>query len=287
MTPQAETARPTPEERVRALAERLQPYHLRYEAARDPRAVFAFVYYNVTVDLAERLAAPDHGFADPGWVADLGVAFGRRFLAAMDALDEHLAGRLAAGEVPRPWLDVHEAIRDGRSYVLEDLVFSMMAHISFDLPHAVLDLPAGGERLADYHRMNSVLADKMEFIQEQVAERYQRWLGKLDRLAGSFDEFLTNYGIRGARSVAYYNSQRLLEASSAEAARGSIERSTRAFIESVRRPSPPWLAFGIRVLRWIVPRRRRWPEPPPEPPEAAPPAASRWQEPSEPGEPRG
>lgn len=283
----AEVGRGTSIRRLEKLARELFPYHLRYERGRDARAVFAYVYYNITLDLAERVAAPAAGFLDPGFVAELAVAFGGRYRAAADAIDDALsegAGELddealerALDAVPRPWADVYLAQRGGRSYVLEDLLYSMMAHISYDLPLALGDVGARADHLADYHRMNAVLAERTEFIQDRVAERYQTTLAKLDRLAGSFDEFFTSYGIRGARSVAWYNAQRLLSPPAAADARASIERSTRSFIRAVRRPEPAWLRLLVRAARLLVPPRRRWPEPPepsPRPSRAPRPAAA-------------
>lgn len=264
--------------RVRRLAADLHPYHLRYERRRDERAVFAYVYYNITLDLADRLEDPKSGFDDPDWVADLALAFGGRFRAAMDALDTWLeanasphAAALASlySSVPTPWADVYRATTGGRSYVLEDLVYSMAAHISFDLPYAILEVDHGLERMGDYHRMNEVLANRTEFIQEAVAVRYQRWLKDLDWLAGSFDEFYSNYGIRGARSVAWYNAMRLASPSAAEAA-GSISRSTGLLIQAVRNPSEWWMRLAIRAVRLLLPRRRTWPPAPDEPPARSP-----------------
>lgn len=255
--------------RVRALAARLEPYHRKYEAARDTRAVFAYVYYNITVDLAEELEHERIAFLDPEWVASLAIAFGGRFVTAMDALDAWLAqhpdekptAEALYETVPRPWADVYLAIRGDQSYVFEDLAYSMMAHISFDLPNALLDVAHDVERLGDYHRMNEILASQTDHIQASVAKRYQHFLFVLDRLTGSFDEFLTNYGIRATRSVAYYNAFRLTAHSAQAAAAGSIARSAGLFIESVRHPEEWWLRLVIRVARLLIPRRRRWPKP--------------------------
>lgn len=76
-----------PARRVSAVADDLAGYHRRYEANRDARAVFAYAYFNLTLDLADRLAGADV-FDDPTWVADLAVAFASRYRHAMDALDE-------------------------------------------------------------------------------------------------------------------------------------------------------------------------------------------------------
>ena len=253
---------------VRELAEALRPYHLRYERARDARAVFAYAYYRMTQDLAEVLETASPVFDDPQWIATLARAFADRFIAAMNALDTWLDANPRAKPspqvlypvVPPPWADVYLAIREGQSYVLEDLVFSMMAHISYDLPHALLQAEFNPDRLADYHRMNDALAKNIDRMQDVVARRYQRLLSSLDRLGGAFDEFLTNYGIRGARAVAFYNALRLSRPSSKAAAEASVERSTRLFIRTIREPDEWWLRAPIRVIRILLPPRRRWPK---------------------------
>jgi hypothetical protein len=162
--------------------------------------------------------------------------------------------------IPRPWADVYLAIRGKQSYVFEDLVYSMTAHISFDLPHALLDVPFDRERLGDYHRMNDILAGQTDHIEESIAKRYQHFLLVLDKLTGSFDEVLTNYGIRAARSIAYYNALRLSANSAHDEATGSIARSTGAFIQSVRHPKEWWLRLLVQTARILIPRRRRWPK---------------------------
>ena len=269
MSPSLPKSREQAAAKVRGLALRLAPYHRKYEEARDTRAVFAFVYLNITLDLASQLENPQSTFGDPEWVAELAHAFGNRFALAMDALDEWLLRHPAEkptpeslyGSVPRPWADVYLAISGKQSYVFEDLVFSMMAHISYDLPHALLNVAHDPERLADYHRMNSTLATQTDLIQDTVADRYEHFLFFLDKLVGSFDEFLTNYGIRAARSVAYYNALRLSAATARAEATASIERSTHLFIQSVRAPEEWWLRLAIRIGRFLIPRRRRWPKP--------------------------
>jgi hypothetical protein len=254
---------------VRGLAGRLEPYHRKYEAARDTRAIFAYAYYNISLDLAEELEDQRRAFDDPEWIASLAIAFGSRFLSAMDAIDTWVSAnpgvmptaKALYGSVPRPWADVYLAICGDQSYVLEDLAYSMMAHISFDLPNALLNIPHDVDRLGDYHRMNDVLASQTNHIQASVARRYQRFLFVLDRLTGTFDEFLTNYGIRVTRSMAFYNALRLSSVSGRNDAAGSIDRSSGLFIESVRHPDLWWLRWLVRIARWIIPRRRRWPAP--------------------------
>lgn len=249
--------------RVEALAHRLEDYQRRYERARDSRAVFAFAYRNLTLDLADRLAGDDHGFDDPAWVADLALAFGDRYVAAMDAIDAWRAAGAPESALydraPRPWADVYLAI-EGRSLVVEDLVFAIGAHISHDLPLALGDVDRSPGRLADYHEMNAVLADNTDHVQSAVERRYSHFLRRLDRLLAATDELLTGYAIRTTRSVAWYNAARLAHPPTREAAHGSIDRAVAGLIDGVRAPDAWWLRAGSRVLRTLA-RHRRWPEP--------------------------
>lgn len=256
-------------QRVFDLAGALTPYHQRYEAAHDTRAVFAYTYFNLTRGLAERLAEPTSGFDDPDWVADLAWAFGHRYMAAMDQLDlwqstaeptDSTSLEALYADVPRPWADVYRAICLERSTVLEDLMYAMFAHITYDLPFALLEVDTAVDRLADYHLMNDVLAEHTELIQEAVTNRYDRFLTRIDRLVGTRDEFFTNYGIRVARSVAWYNAMRMQSPVSRASAADSLERSTRLFIESVRRPESRILAVKISAVRSLSSLVRRWPE---------------------------
>lgn len=256
-------------QRVKGLSQKIHSCQLKYDRAKDARAVFAFAYCHITEDLAKALEAQPSQFHDPDWVAELALAFGNRYLSAMSRLDAWLENRdsadLAAATtiyetVPKPWADVFLATRGNQSYVLEDLVFSMMAHISYDLPNALLEVRLDSHHLADYHLMNDVLARRINSLQAMVANRYQRFLLFLDRWTGSFDEFLTNYGIRVSRSVAWYNATRLLDPFSKKEATESIQRSTFLFMNSIRNPDVGWLRLLIRLARLLIPRRRRWPQ---------------------------
>jgi hypothetical protein len=249
----------------------LARYSQRYETNRDERAVFAYMYAQMTESLAQNLLTHDVPFDNPQWIVALAEAFARRFMAAMDAIDTWLENNTGAQDahpetiyatVPRPWADVYRAIRGNQSYVLEDMVFSMMAHISYDLPLALLDVQMeanGISHVNDYHRMNDVLANATEEMQMAVARRYTRFLASFDQFAGHYDEFFTNYGIRVARSVAWYNACRIQDPASRPEGIASIERTTAAFIKYIRQPPEWWQRLLLQVTRLLIPRRRYWP----------------------------
>ena len=263
-----------PEEVVADLAERLATYVERYEAARDTRAIFAYLYLELTRTLATSLAIGEPGFGDAQWVADLAERLAGEYFTATDAMDtwRDETGTFVPltsaddipGEVPEPWREVFWAISDGRSYVLEDALFSMMAHISYDLPVALRRMSRSTDvaaHLADFHRMNDVLGGAIDVVQGELSDRYCWWLASLDQLLARDDELLSNYGVRVARGMAWYNFQRLLNPDTVTDAERSIRTSTGSFIRQVREPENWLLSAGLRTARTFVPERRRWPPP--------------------------
>jgi hypothetical protein len=257
---------------VAQVAERLEVYLRRFDGARDHRAPFAYVYLQLTKSLATGLAVGDPGFDEPDRVADLAVALAGRYFDAMDALDAWPAGahphrRVQPGDlpasVPPPWRDVYAASTVPRTYVLEDVLFSMMAHMSYDLPLALHDVRRGSAvvPIADFHRMNDLLATTVDVVQDGLARRYWRVLAGLDHLFTRQDELLTDYGVRVTRGMAWYNHDRLDDPRAHASALRSIERSTAGLIKQVREPDDALRRLALRVARWIVPSRRQWPPP--------------------------
>lgn len=264
-------------DKVAGVARELAARVARYDALRDPRAVFAYTYFRLTSDLAAGLRANSPSFRAPDWVADLSVSLAAAYFTAMDAIDTWLGpvpdarpgGEVLAADlpetVPKPWRDVYAASTVRHSYVLEEVLFSMMAHMSYDLPLALRGLAARGDlhhRIADFHRMNDLLASSVDVVQDEIAARYCRRLSSLDHLFIRDDELFTSYGIRVARGLAWFNCDRLLDPGGSGEAMGSISRSTAAFIAEFRSPDDWRRRQAFRVLRALVPSRRQWPPPP-------------------------
>jgi len=263
----------TPQQKVTGVAERLESYLRRYDTAHDHRAPFTYIYLRLTRSLAAGLGTGEPAFDDPDWVANLSVALSGAYFAAMDGIDDWVETRQPDGQlhpddlpasIPQPWRDVYAASSVPRSYVLEDVLFSMMAHMSYDLP---LTLRGMGDRqdiesrIADFHRMNDVLASCIDEVQNGLAARYWHVLADLDRLLTRQDELLSNYGVRVARGMAWFNFDRLSNPQARAAAELSIKKSTAGLIEEIRAPNDSRLRLGLQVARWLVPSRRKWPNP--------------------------
>ncbi|WP_329624717.1 DUF5995 family protein [Streptomyces sp. NBC_01255] len=262
-----------PAEKVTLVAGLLADRVRQYDSTHDRRAAFAYTYYRLTTTLATGLETGTPVFNDPPWVAELCETLASDYFSAMDSIDEWLAGRSGGStdevqpgdlpdSIPQPWRDVFAASSVRRSYILEDVLFSMMAHMSYDLPETLRRMATStGDRghIADFHRMNDMLASCIDGIQDDLSARYIRGLSSLDRLFTRSDELLTNYGIRVSRGLAWFNCDRLLDPDSAEEASRSIGRSTAALISEIRSPGDWKLRAGLWVLRRLIPDRRHWP----------------------------
>ena len=251
-------------------AKRLRSYVEKYEASHDERAIFAYAYFLVTSRLGSALTNNANQFESPIWVARLAVAFSELFFGAMSAIDDGLASGMKKkgitslkGKISQPWVDVYDAIWNHKSYVYEELVYSMMAHISHDLTKALISVgkeESGQSRIHDFHTMNALLASDIPVLEKDLAKRYNPFLRLLDKLAGGYDRFLSNYGIRAARAIAWYNACRLLNPSSAAETEKTIANSTKLFIKTVRRPKTWFFRQVVRCFRFVIPAFHFWPK---------------------------
>lgn len=225
-------------EQLLDLARALEGQQARQERRRDPRAPFTCAYALVTRRLAYRVE--ELGADDPDWIVRLGLEFGRRYLEALAA--PHRA--------PPAWRRVFAALDEGQRGPLDHLLLAIGAHVIWDLPHALLDVgredEAGRSRVADFHRLNQVLAEAIDPLQERVAARYGPWLGYWDTLGGAWDERLSRSGLTTARALAWYNAERLAEPGNAVSTRLGLERAVDAWVDNF--PRRPWRPRSIDRL---------------------------------------
>ena len=244
------------EARLEALAARLDERRIALERSKDSRCVFTCAYVLITRRLAREL--PHANYRDAEWIVELAEAFAGRYF---DALDASAAG-LPAGEA---WDSVFDAIDRRHSSVLEDLVFSMTAHIVHDLPAALDEVGCegiDGSHIGDFHAVNQTMAEAIDEIETVIAKRYAPWVRQLDHLGRPYSRILSSYGIRMARGLAWYNADRLADPSCRADARASTARSVKTFVDDVLHP-PAWTArTALRFGRFVVGLFRRWPSDP-------------------------
>jgi len=238
------------------LADQLDEYVCRYEAAKDSRAIFTYAYVKITRTLASKLL--DVGFTHPEWVVSLAQHFASHYLHALDAWDHR------SNDIPPAWKIVFETIKLNRTSVLEDLILAMTSHIVHDLPLSLVEVGLqatdGTSHIFDFHRMNDVLATDIQPIADGVTARYEPFFRWIDHLERRHTVVLTNFGFRVSRGVAWYNASRLLDPISQKAALNSVTRSVTALVSDVRKP-PDWSLRIVFVwLRWFAALFRVWPK---------------------------
>ncbi len=232
---------------------KLHKYRDWYEAVRDSRAVFTHAYATITEVFEKEIQRQP--FKDLDWIIALDVAFANNYFRALDAydLDE---------DVPEEWLVVFLKIRKNRTSVIEELVFSMISHIFYDLPLSLKEVGSrrnGHSRIHDYHLANDVLKHAIDQIQYKVMRRYNPLLGWLDQLSGRKDETLTNYGIRLSRALAWYNGERLSNPETESDAQKSISRSVKLSVNQFSKLPIFPIGFFIILFRLVSRSTRRWP----------------------------
>jgi hypothetical protein len=200
----------------------------RYEAAGDNRAVFQRVYLLMTREMARRLAASF--FGDRVWVERVLVGFADYYVDALDAYD--------AGEpCPPAWRLALDAARDRRTFVLEDALLGINAHINNDLPFVLAGILATDgawpdarlmlRRRLDHDRVNEILLFLVDLVQRELTRHYARLTSLADRALGRRDECLSGFLMAHCRANVWHFTELLLDASDDEtraAVRDRIER---------------------------------------------------------------
>ena len=243
-----------PVQRLQALSAQLAGRARQYEAQRDSRCVFTHAYSLMTQRIAGQL--PRFAAADADWIAGLAEVFAGHYFDALDGTTSSTA-----------WATAFKAMRDRRTSVIEDLVFAMSVHILHDLPLALGDVSLGRSpnrnRIADYHSVNDMLKDAIEPIVTTTARRYSPYIRWLDRLTHPYDQILSDYGIRMARGLAWYNALRLADPASAIQAASAIENSPIVIMDGILNPPIRSIRAILRFLRWLISvlHLRRWPKP--------------------------
>ena len=246
------TAAVTPDPELQAIAHDLAARARRYERARDSRCVFTHAYAMLTRRLASQLGSA--GFRDPEFILAVGRGFHERYAMALDAWDR-------GSDVPETWRYVFGEMTGRRTSPLEDLVLGVYTHIVHDLTLVLADLAAVGRlgSVGDFHLANALIAETVPGIQREVSRRYSPWFSWLDRLGREFDLVLTDYGVRLARGMAWYNAQRLLDPHAAPDARRALDASATTFLRRLLDPPLVSLRIVLRAGRWTTSLFRRWP----------------------------
>ncbi|ARI78529.1 hypothetical protein HM131_17545 [Halobacillus mangrovi] len=112
------------------------------------------------------------------------------------------------------------------SFVLQDALLGINAHINRDLPivlHKVLtedqiwpDAHLMLHRRRDHERINDVLTDLVDLVQDELTHHYARLFKVIDFVMGRKDESFSAYFLSNCRTNVWYNTEILLDASDDE-----------------------------------------------------------------------
>jgi hypothetical protein len=182
-------------------------------------AAFSLMYLRVTEAVGVTGAAR---FRDRRYLNHLDAVFARLYFRAFDAWR---AGR--RDQVPEAWRIAFESADAREVAGIGDMLLGMNAHISRDLPFALLatglETPTGDTGEPDYNRVNSLLASVQGPMIREAARRFDPTIASstlpLSRGgASSLAELMARW-----RAEAWHNAERLIAARSA-AARARVAR---------------------------------------------------------------
>lgn len=246
----------------------MQGLRQQWETAGDAKAVFLGCYQLMTNNT---LAAIRRGaFQDQAWVDHLLHRFADYYFGALDTYEREPAA------APLVWQHTFAAAADARVRPIQHLLLGVNAHINYDLVLTLAEvlrpewngLPPEqrAARYADHCQVNTVIAQTIDVVQDQVLGPAMPGLRLADALLGRLDERLAAGLIRRWRESVWNNAVHLLaardDAQTASLLRG-VEAETLRLGELIGAhgrlsraalPGGP-AARGVKVLR--LPRKRQ------------------------------
>ena len=120
------------------------------------------------------------------------------------ALDLYLHGRLDS--LPRCWTYSFEAVRAGRTMVVQDIVLQIVPRVVYDLPITLVEAGLDRDidrRFHDYEQTYQLFTSELDDIQKLIARKYSRLVAFEDILAGRLDEMISDIIYTRARREAW------------------------------------------------------------------------------------
>ncbi|WP_406697678.1 DUF5995 family protein [Singulisphaera sp. Ch08] len=227
----------------------------RFDRERSRLSIYPTVYQRITIKVKEMVEAG--GFQDPEWMTRLDLLFADRFFKC---LDNYLAGRTT--EIPRCWAFAFEAVRTGRTMVVQDIALQIIPRVVFDLPitlrEAGLDRDLD-KRFHDYETTYELFTTELDDIQDMIARKYSRLVTFEDILAGRLDEMISDVLYTRARKEAWEDGLALLAEPSEERRKRMIRALDRKAINSENEalftgfPPMAWMCRTVRRLEDLFP----------------------------------
>jgi len=174
----------------------------------DHNAAFALMYLRVTegVGLVDK-----RRFDDLRYLNHLDAVFARLYF---NAFDNWQAGK--TDDVPEAWRIAFEAADRRHAAGLGDMLLGMNAHISRDLPFALLgaglEAPTGASGEPDFNRVNALLARVQGPMIEEESRRFDPTIGSSTLPLAQSASSTVDQVIARWRTEAWQNAKRMLAA---------------------------------------------------------------------------
>ncbi len=196
-----------------------------WESKKDQRAIFLRCYAMMTSNMLGEIEA--RRFEDSVWVATLLNHFANYYFFAQEAFER------APGEAPPVWQVAFRAAERAQIHVIQNLTLGVNAHINYDLVFALADLldpewaslseEIRQSRYRDYCHVNEIITHTIDYVQDQIIEPNDAWMGWVDRLMGPVDEWMVARLITDWREQVWENAIQLIRDTDTEQ-RASLRR---------------------------------------------------------------
>lgn len=197
----------------RSVTDRMRNQIRTWQISGDRREIFLSCYALMTANM---LAAIESGsFEDNVWVSSLLHHFAGYYFDALAAYDQDQSS------APAVWQIAFRASNQPQTHVLQNLSLGVNAHINYDLVFALSDLLAPewsgltqDQQISRYHdhcRVNAIISQTIDAVQDQIVERDDAALKLADQLMGPLDEWLTARLITDWRERVWENVTHLIQ----------------------------------------------------------------------------
>jgi hypothetical protein len=202
---------------------RMQSLLEQWEKLSDIRSIFLACYTAMTRNMLTSLQAGS--FQDPIWVERLLEHFAVYYFDAIDSQE------FKTDACPAVWQATFKAAQNNNIRAVQHLLLGVNAHINYDLVLALCDmlqlewegLSLGDRRLRyeDHCRINQIIAETIDEVQDQVLERYSPALDLIDKAFGRLDEWMISRLITHWREQVWSLATQLVDCTSPDE-RGSL-----------------------------------------------------------------
>lgn len=228
---------------IDAVIEALQQIIDEDKMSSSPLGYFPALYQKVTIKVKEGIE--NNFFEDGPRMEQLDVVFAKRYIAAYQAAQR-------GQPTTESWTQAFTLTEQYWPIVLQHLLMGMNAHINLDLGLAAAEIstPENIHSLAtDFRRINQVLADLVEEVQQDLAEIWPTWHWILRRTR-KIDDHMIDFSMELAREGAWKVAQQAVSLPPEDLAAFMAERDAKVakFARRITHPGR-FVQLAMRIIR--------------------------------------